>query len=889
MAIEERKKRILVVDDDPVSVSLLENLLENSGEVWTASNGAEAVRMILDVGPHLVITDWRMPEMNGLELCEAIRSNEVCGFVYVMLTTAHSDENSITEAFAAGVDDYLTKPFNSKELLARIRAADRIIDLQRDLDKRAMEVHRVNAQMAVTADKLEVANEKLTLLATTDELTGLINRREALARLNEQWEATQRYGESFSCIMLDVDHFKRVNDTLGHDAGDVVLVEVARTMQRAARTGEVVCRLGGEEFLVICPKASEEQAAVAAERLRLAMGQKVIQLPDTTYQVTISLGVAQRTTEMTGPDGLLKAADEAMYIAKRTGRNRVWLASSMDDAALQPRAGETPEKANAKSHDPAGDELTPTSADEAPPAPLRVLLVDRNPAARALCKVGLTEDGYQVLEATPDHNAAEIISRTSPDLIVAREAWSAQEDTDETQPTGSVPLLSVGDATAVSPESFAHLVRSVLRVGTMRQEHSTNYDMRGEQARSMDLLLDFSRRLVTVYDMDSVLDLTISAVAELTCGLQIAILLPDEDGEHLTIAKSVGLNTGGEHPVQFPLHDGLTAHAFRELEVAAINTPEDLKNRCSSREAECFSSVPLVIAPLNSLDSAVGVLVVGTRHGQRPFNDLDLEYLDLLTNIAASAIQSSISGHDRDEARDTIVRALATLAEYRDDDTGKHLERVTQYCLMLAEDLRSHGLDDQIDNIFLYELQRAVPLHDIGKVAIPDSILLKPGRLTDEEMKVMKRHAPIGAATIQSVIEKYPNASFLRMAEQIARYHHERPDGSGYPEGLSGDAIPLSARIVAVADVYDALTTKRVYKDAMPHAQAIEIIVSGAGTQFDSAVVESFTKLEGEFARLAEELSDTLPFDDQTPTEHPCTVENGGPREQPFTPAAALP
>jgi putative two-component system response regulator len=193
------------------------------------------------------------------------------------------------------------------------------------------------------------------------------------------------------------------------------------------------------------------------------------------------------------------------------------------------------------------------------------------------------------------------------------------------------------------------------------------------------------------------------------------------------------------------------------------------------------------------------------------------------------------------ETRDVTIFALARLAESRDTDTGEHLERVQQYCGCLAQYLLDRGMfPGEIDREFIHLIQQTSPLHDIGKVGIPDAILLKPGRFTPEEFNIMKRHTVIGADTLQAALDKYPTAKFLRMARDIALTHHEKFDGTGYPRGLAGTDIPLCGRIVAVADVYDALTTKRVYKDAFPHEQAVQMIGEQAGRHFDPQIVDAF-------------------------------------------------
>lgn len=204
------------------------------------------------------------------------------------------------------------------------------------------------------------------------------------------------------------------------------------------------------------------------------------------------------------------------------------------------------------------------------------------------------------------------------------------------------------------------------------------------------------------------------------------------------------------------------------------------------------------------------------------------------------------------ETRGLTVFALARLAESRDTETGEHLERVRHYCSLLAKELRKNPLyQNVIDDTFIQMIYETSPLHDIGKVAIPDNILLKPGRLTKEEFEIMKTHTIRGAETIAAMREEFPNTHFLNMAHDIILSHHERFNGTGYPHGLAGYQIPLSARIMAVADVYDALTSVRVYKEAYTHEQSRDLIVQEMGTHFDPDVVRAFLAREDHFEKAA--------------------------------------
>ena len=216
------------------------------------------------------------------------------------------------------------------------------------------------------------------------------------------------------------------------------------------------------------------------------------------------------------------------------------------------------------------------------------------------------------------------------------------------------------------------------------------------------------------------------------------------------------------------------------------------------------------------------------------------------------------------ESRDVFIFSLAKLAESRDTDTGAHLERIREYSKLLAEGLSElPKYENVIDADFVRTIYATSPLHDIGKVGIPDGILLKPGKLTADEYEIMKTHTLIGYEALESAVKGNPSAKFFRFARDIVLTHHERWDGKGYPRGLMGEEIPLSGRIVSVADVYDALTTKRVYKPAFPHEQAVEIISEGRGTAFDPDVVDVFMEgldeVERIRARLEEDTSPEMP------------------------------
>ncbi len=308
-----RSLRVLVVEDDATTLMLLEATLQAAGHsVVSARNGVEALSLIAQQPPQLVVSDWLMPEMDGLTLCRHLRANDAWRNIYMVILTAQENPDRLIEAFEAGVDDYLVKPISPKIFFARLRAAQRVIQMQAELADDREQLQRL-------ANELTAANQRLQQLALTDVLTGLPNRRAAMQRLEQEWSSTRRNHRPLVCMIVDIDHFKSINDKFGHPVGDLALKNTAQMLRQAARAQDLVCRFGGEEFLVICPDTDIAAAYQGAERLR----QQVALMTVTgVTALTISIGVAEAGGDMATPDELLSRADKCLYAAKQAGRNR---------------------------------------------------------------------------------------------------------------------------------------------------------------------------------------------------------------------------------------------------------------------------------------------------------------------------------------------------------------------------------------------------------------------------------------------------------------------------------------------------------------------------------------------------------------------------------------
>jgi two-component system cell cycle response regulator len=296
--------RVLVAEDDAMFRRILESWLENWGyRVTVAEDGARAWNILQqELPPQILILDWMMPEMNGLELCRKVREQNRVPYQYILLATAKDAKQELVRGLEAGTDDYLTKPFDRSELQARLRACNRILTLQ---------------------DGQIQAQEQLRFQAAHDPLTGTWNRGAILETLHRELERAARSESAVGILLLDIDHFKTVNDTHGHLTGDGVLREVTQRIIKAARAYDSVGRYGGEEFIIVLPGCNRDQIQQSGERIRSAVDSGPILVNGSEISVTVSIGAAVATCGTTSETEMLAAADVALYRAKEIGRNRI--------------------------------------------------------------------------------------------------------------------------------------------------------------------------------------------------------------------------------------------------------------------------------------------------------------------------------------------------------------------------------------------------------------------------------------------------------------------------------------------------------------------------------------------------------------------------------------
>jgi diguanylate cyclase (GGDEF)-like protein len=534
-----------------------------------------------------------------------------------------------------------------------------------------------------------IAFQRIRELAVRDELTGLYNRHHLQDELVTVWQMAHRYGFSTGILIVDIDHFKTVNDTYGHLTGDEVLRELSEIARGVCRTSDIIARYGGDELVIVLPDAVPDSLGTLAERLLIATRAHVFCRDSHELHCSVSVGAASSRAEdgsMLPPDEVLAHADNALYVAKRNGRDRsaVWSKETADSSTALASA-ESPDVLDATTR-------AATSA--------RAVIVDDDTAVLSIMKLLLEMEGCTVdtFETAAD----------SRDYITSKPG-----ETD-------VAFVDLN----LDGESGLDLIRELL--GT-------------------------DASLVTiVITGDATLD---NAVKSLRHGAYDFIQKPVQR-EQLKITLSRALE-------------------YRRLRVENTEYQLHLEDMVRRKSRE-------------------------------------------LTN----ALQRT-----RDSFEFTL-RAMATMLDAREHATGAHSSRVQDIAGLVAEaaGLQGKALDD---------LKQGALLHDIGKIAIPDAILLKDGPLTDAEWVVMRTHAQVG----YDIIKTSPD---LKDAAEIVGNHHESWDGSGYPNGVSGDDIPIGARIFALADSYDAMRSDRPYRNGMPAADAVAELQRCSGTQFDPDLVEIF-------------------------------------------------
>lgn len=510
-----------------------------------------------------------------------------------------------------------------------------------------------------------------------------------------------------------------------------------------------------------------------------------------------------------------------------------------------------------------------------------LLIASQDPSLREPLAGLVDRGGYRATFAACGRDVLEFLQRSEPDLLLL----DAQLD----DPTGldlcralkarhqteHVPILvltdgagqgEVLDVLAAGADDFAarggllaelgpridHLVRRKQAHDLLRAHNDELMETLADQSRSIAEIFSLSMQMNLSRDLRSLVGVLASSCRGLVACGAVGVYLFEPRSQVLRLADGTTVSAGLPRTLTL---SGPDSHWLFEQRLPFPVGPE--------------SSPPPSLRPLLRSEETRGLLLplaVDRRRlglvwlaapAQSILTPHDVAVLTFFSQAAGVAIENRLREIQIRETQDVTIFAMAKLAENRDELTGNHLARVQTYARELALHLaRRPRYKGVLTEGMIEEIHRAAPLHDIGKVGIPDAILLKPGRLTADERSMMQQHTVIGGRTLQAASARLRQDSFLRTAQEICFSHHEHWDGSGYPAGLVGEEIPLSARIVACADVYDALTTARPYKPAFGHERSRAIVAEGRGTHFDPDVCDAFLELERKFDSIRRELAD---------------------------------
>jgi response regulator RpfG family c-di-GMP phosphodiesterase len=502
-----------------------------------------------------------------------------------------------------------------------------------------------------------------------------------------------------------------------------------------------------------------------------------------------------------------------------------------------------------------------------------ILLVDDCPANRCLFERLLARDGFAAAHAVNGAEAVEAARSCPPHVIIMDIMMPVMDGLEATRTlrtdpaTAHIPIIIVSARTdqedvnaglaagadeylfkPIQAKEFRLRVRSMVRLRNAQLELEQANNSLRQQTELLEKLNEFSEASLAGHSLEINCRRIVETASQLMHSRRVSLLIPDKSDGQLRFAYAVGIEEKLWRSLQVPVDSRIAGQVFktqREIVVGAEAAGSAIQGPYDSA---FFASMPLICEPLNSSEGSIGVLNVTDKIDGTEYSSEEINTLRQFAQTAAMALNSVLTREKLDLTRDSIIFSLARLSEYRHQETGRHLERVRDLSVLLARRVAGDPrIAEPIDEQYIIDLGRAAPLHDIGKVAIPDSILLKPGKLTPEEFTVIKRHTTIGAQTLRSVMSGGHEAGFLQMAMDVAHHHHERYDGKGYPEGLAGEGIPLCARIVCLADTYDAIRMKRDYKKAQTHEFACSEIVKASGTQFDPRLVQAFLDLEQQF------------------------------------------
>jgi diguanylate cyclase (GGDEF)-like protein len=744
--------------------------------------------------------------------------------------------------------------------LSRLGEGTRFSLEEFDLAKRFGELASLAIDNAETRARLETE-------VITDHLTGLHNHRYFQERLGEELRRANRRQATVALLLYDIDDFKRINDCYGHLTGDQVLAGVSTLSREVCRAEDVVCRIGGEEFAVILPGASMEEAEALAERLRRRIAASSFQAAG---RVTVSVGVAIAPDHAASPRDLIACADVALLDAKAQGKDGVRVFRPEDPARRRSRRatdrGELRSMAHMKMLQSLTSQLNRLNdvreIGELILVELRTLIDYHN------CRIHLVdEDGTTLIPIAFRGHLLEYEGETFEALLtemgegitgtVARDGEpmhlanasdfpgavqiAGTPDIDESvlcvplrhgnRVTGTIFLSKLG--VGQFDRDDLRLLEVLASHAAVALENARLLQVEREAAEISGALLYLSDVLARARDTDEVLREALASIPIMLGCSRAAVWMRDPVAGTLRPRRHRGLGDQEGRMLSGLVVPAAVAEPFlRSMTEPFVLSPDDLAGLPEGfRIGDPAGDRAALVAPLRWDPDGFAAIVVESDLGGT-FTERQVRLARGIADIASLALANASRYEELERAYVATVESLANALEAKDEYTHDHARALGEMAVAVGAEMGLRGED-------MKRLQLAALFHDIGKIGVPSEILRKPGALTAAERREIERHSEIGDQILSPV-------PFLQQVRPLIRANHERWDGNGYPDRLRGPDIPLEARIVFVCDAFHAMTTNRPYRDALPEREAIRRLKLSSGTQFDPAVVEAFVRLHAE-------------------------------------------
>lgn len=486
----------------------------------------------------------------------------------------------------------------------------------------------------------------------------------------------------------------------------------------------------------------------------------------------------------------------------------------------------------------------------------RILVVDDESTVRKSIQKRLEREGYEVTSSDNAKDAIQLFQDNSFDTVISdirmegmdglellKRLQSQRRDVPVIMVTGAPSLDTAQESITagaydyitkpIERETLINTVKRAVekkRLNDQLEEHKQNLERKvREQTKTIFAIYKFANQLNSMNSLEDVVNSVVNFVADFMFSKRVSIMLLDEKGEYLTVKGHIGLDEEIIRNTRIRRGEAIAGQVLETGKAKIVEDVGSIKAE-SDRYSEyrSFISFPLMQVPLRATNQSLGIINVTNRFGDQPYTNEDLENLDFIADTASVAINNQLKSVELEKSYFMTMKALATAVEEKDRYTRGHSERVKTYAVELAKRL---GVSSETISI----IENACVLHDIGKIGIPDFIIHKDRDLTEEEYRQIKEHPAKGERIIRVI-------PFLEPARSIIRHHHERFDGTGYPDEIKGKEIEPGARIVAIADAYDAMTTERPYRGPLPRDHAIAVLKEQKGKQFDPELVDIFVR-----------------------------------------------